>query len=321
MKIKYWWLNTLLISLISLSLAQCQSKKYYNPIDYTVELDSTKFSSPSPQGKLKSDKLDELSGLAASRYYPNMFWTHNDSGGKDRLYLINHKAKLQGEMELKGAKNRDWEDICIAYDSSSNTSYIYLAEMGDNKASYPDRFIYRIAEPRLELGRKEFDIKSQVLEKIAFEYPDGVRDAETLMYDSQGKDLYIVSKREDSVRVYQMPNPYSTKEVNTLIHIATLGFHNANGGDISPDGNEILIRNYSNIYYWKRQAGESIAQTLQSVPVRLPYKEEPQGESVAWKADQSGYYTISEAPDKVEVQMLFYKREGKKKAEGAYLKN
>ncbi len=299
---------TYLLLLCSCTLAQCQGKKYYNPIDYSVKIDESLFDGPQPQGKLKNEQLDELSGLAASHTYPNMFWTHNDSGGKNKLYLINHKAKLKGELEIKGVKNRDWEDICMSIDPKTQESYILLAEMGDNEAVYPDRFIYKIKEPNIQSSKKNFKLKSETPEKIAFEYPDGTRDAETLMYDAQNHDIYIVSKREDSVRVYQMPKPYSTEQVNTLIHIATLHFHNANGGDISPDGSEILIRNYANVYYWKREKGQSIAQAFQKLPVRLPYKEEPQGEAITWKTDQSGYYTISERPDKAEVQMLFYPR-------------
>ncbi len=311
---KYPWVGFILLFIISSTLAQCQTRKTYNnPIDYVVKLDTTLFNAPIATGRLdKPKKLDELSGLAASYQFPNFYWSHNDSGGENHLYLISNKGEFMGEIELKGIKNRDWEDVATGYDSSTKKSYIYLAEMGDNQAVHEDRFIYKIPEPPLKIkkGKKTFSTQSkeEKIEKIAFDYPDGVRDAETLLFDNRTQDIYIVSKREDSVRVYQMPKPYSLDKVNTLIFLGKLHFHNANGGDISPDGNEILIRNYANIYYWKRKPNESIAQTLQRLPVRLPYNEEPQGEAVAWKLDGSGYFTISEIPKGAEVDMLFYER-------------
>lgn len=311
---KQHWIGLTLLTLITISLANCQTrKKYNNPIDYAVALDTLLFEAPAAMGRLdKPNKLDELSGLAASYQFSNHYWTHNDSGGENHLYLIDEKGKFLGEIELKGIKNRDWEDIATGYDRNKKKGYIYLAEMGDNQAIYKDRFIYKIPEPSLKIkkGNKTFSTESKKgkIEKIAFDYPDGVRDAETLLFDNRTQDIYIISKREDSVRVYQMPKPYSLDQVNTLIFLGKLHFHNANGGDISPDGNEILIRNYANVYYWQRSPEESIAQTLQRLPVRLPYKEEPQGEAVAWKLDASGYFTISEVPEGAVVDMLFYER-------------
>ncbi len=310
---QYWISFACLIMMIS-SLANCQThKKYNNPIDYGVALDTLLFDAPQPMGRLdKPKKLDELSGLAASYQFPNYYWTHNDSGGESNLYLIDEKGKFVGEIELKGIKNRDWEDIATGYDSTTKKSYIYLAETGDNGAKYKEKFIYKIPEPTLKIkkGNKTFSkqTKKEKIQKIAFEYPDGVRDAETLLFDNRTQDIYIISKREDSVRVYQMPKPYSLDKVNTLVFLGKLHFHNANGGDLSQDGNEILIRNYANIYYWQRNPEESIAQTLQRLPVRLPYNEEPQGEAVAWKLDASGYFTISEIPKGAEVDMLLYQR-------------
>ncbi len=79
-----------------------------------------------------------------------------------------------------------------------------------------------------------------------------------------------------------------------------LGFDGLNtrlslvGGDISPSGLEILIKNYFSVFYWCRSAGEPLSMVLTNAPAIAPYLFEPQGEAIAWKADGNGYYTISE---------------------------
>jgi hypothetical protein len=78
-------------------------------------------------------------------------------------------------------------------------------------------------------------------------------------------------------------------------------------GDISIN-DEILLKTYDNIYYWKRQQGESIYQTLAKQPKILPYKPEPQGESITWKTDGNGYFTLSERNGAIIPDLLFYKR-------------
>src|SRR5690606_29355526 len=78
--------------------------------------------------------------------------------------------------------------------------------------------------------------------------------------------------------------------------------------DISPDGSEILIKNYTQIYYWRRTGDETIEETLKKDPVNLPYTTEPQGEAITFDRDGKGYYTLSEENNNKKPFLLFYAR-------------
>ncbi|MEJ0057346.1 MAG: hypothetical protein WDN75_17830 [Bacteroidota bacterium] len=65
-----------------------------------------------------------------------------------------------------------------------------------------------------------------------------------------------------------------------------------NGGSISADGKEVLLRNYNKIYYWKKKGDESLAELFKTPATELPYDRELQGESIAWAQDGSGYFTL-----------------------------
>ncbi|VAX20235.1 5'-Nucleotidase domain protein, partial [hydrothermal vent metagenome] len=128
--------------------------------------------------------------------------------------------------------------------------------------------------------------------------PDGNRNAETIMIDPLTLDIYIVSK-ESVTKVYRTACPYTfhaapTFDVDTLEVVTSFTFDTAVGGDISPDGKEILIKRYHLIYYWSRDEGQTIDEALEADIRTVPYVIEPQGEAVCWASDLSGYYTLSE---------------------------
>jgi len=131
-------------------------------------------------------------------------------------------------------------------------------------------------------------------------YPDGPRDAETLMVDPVERLLYIVSKRQDSVTVYTAPLKYKANDTVTLTKRCKLFFAGLKvfkwitAGDISKDGSQVVLRSYEKVYYWKRNGNEPIWKTMQGksqVPFYVPEK---QGEAVGFAANGKGYYTTSE---------------------------
>jgi len=256
--------------------------------------DDPNFGHQIDRGLIEFDEINEASGLAASRRNPDVLWTHNDSGDEARLFALTTDGRHLGVYRIAGVAARDWEDIAVGPGPVEGVSYLYIGDIGDNDAQFDLKYIYRIPEPLVDSNQSPVDTTLAGAEAIAFRYPDGSRDAETLMVDPLTKDIYLVSKRESSVRVYRAPYPQSTSESITLEQVATLNVTLAVGGDISPAGLEILVKTYTNVYYWCRTPAEELWEALTREPVTVPYTPEPQGEAVCWSADGMGYYTVSE---------------------------
>jgi hypothetical protein len=260
-------------------------------------------------GSITNSELDEISGLAASVGNPGCFWVHNDSGDDARVFLIDTIGNTIVTVNLAGISNRDWEDITIGPGPLPGASYIYIAETGDNAARHNYKSVFRFKEPIISTQETNQSITIANVDVITFQYEDGRRDAETLMIDQIAKDLYIVSKREDSVRVYMLPYPQSLVDTIVVESQLQLPFSMATGGDISADGFEILIKNYQKVYYWKREPDETIISALSKVPAEMPYIIEQQGEAISWLRNGQGYVTVSEAGfGKSDVGIYFYKR-------------
>ncbi|NQV34997.1 MAG: hypothetical protein HQ515_20045 [Phycisphaeraceae bacterium] len=253
-------------------------------------------------GRIQSKQLDEISGIAVSRKNPGVFWVHNDSGGKAQIYAINVRGHLLSTFLVTGAKARDWEDIAIGPGPQANQSYLYIADIGDNKAKQKTVTVYRVPEPMVSLTQPVSVDRTAKADAIKLKYPDRPRDAETLLVDPLTKDLYIISKRELTNKVYRAPYPQSTEDTTTLQFKATLGTGLSVGGDISAHGRFVVVRSALGAVLFERVSGKPLWEAFKKTPRALPVKSEPQGEAIAFDIEGRGYYTVSEG----KKQPIYY---------------
>lgn len=253
-------------------------------------------------GRLQNKQLDEISGISASGIMHDIYYVHNDSGDTSRFFAINPDGRLRSVIYFKGDVNNpqgvaDCEDIAVGPGPVKGKSYVYMGDIGDNDAQRKYITIYRIEEK--SSWAKDSLIHAAAV-PVHYKYPDGPRDAETLMIDPVERQIYIVSKRADSVTVYTTPLNFKANDTLMLTKRCKLFFNGfrpfkwVTAGDISKDGQQVLLKSYVKVYYWKRQGNEPVWKTLQRKPAELPYQEEKQGEAVGFTPDGKGYYTTSE---------------------------
>lgn len=269
---------------------------------------STIFGAGNNIATVQSTDLDEASGLAHSRSNANFLWSHNDSGGDAELFLLNFNGADAGRYRLEGASSIDWEDMTIGAGPDNTQSYIYVGDIGDNRAQRASCTIYRLVEPDLTGINLPPSTSISDYESIDYIYEDGARDAEALMVDPLTKDIFIVSKREPSNIVYKLAYPQNTTAMDTAVLVAVLPYTFITAGDISADGTEVLLKNYLNVYYWKKESNESLEDLFKRAGTRLNYTAEPQGEAIAFSTDGTSYLTVSELGNASEVNIINYTR-------------
>jgi len=254
-------------------------------------------------GRLQTKAMDEISGIAASSINPNLYYVHNDSGDTSRFFAILPSGELKSTIYFKGDPKEvkygvhDCEDIAVGPGPVKGKSYVYLGDIGDNYAVRSYLTVYRMEE---KMSWAEDSLAHATPSPIHLKYPDGPKDAETMMVDPIEKLIYIVTKRQDSVTVYTTPLAYKTNDTVVLTKRCRLFFPGyklfkwITAGDISKDGQQVLIKSYTKVYYWKRLNNEPIWETIKRKPRLLPYIEERQGEGIGFTPDGKGYYTCSE---------------------------
>jgi hypothetical protein len=263
-------------------------------------------------GRLQDKVMSETSGMAASGINNELFYVHNDSGDTSRFFVINAEGKLFHTIYYKGDTSLlrgvdDCEDIAVGPGPKNGKSYIYVGDIGDNNFNKKAITLYRIEEKASLL---DGTYTSAQATPIYLRYPDLPKDAETLMIDPLEKLLYIVTKRGDAVGVYTAPLTFKTGDTITLTKRCTLTFSGIKplkwitAGDISKDGQHVLLKSYQEIYYWERKDNEPLWQTMQRKPGTPHYEEERLGEAIAFSADGKGFYTTSEG---VFASVYYYK--------------
>lgn len=246
------------------------------------------FAAAAVLGSVQTPELTEASGLVAAAYPTDLLWAHNDSGGQPELFLLNTSGQHVGSLVLADRTNRDWEDLSRT--TFADGTYLYVGDIGDNELQHTTYYIYRVKEPSSPPSARQ----SVASEKIAFRYADGPHDAEAMLIDHQTKDIYLVSKREAQSRLYKLPYPQSTTTTNVATYVLSLPFNLTTGGSTSARTQEVLLKNYFEIFYWKQQTQETFEAMLARPPLKLPYVVEPQGEAIAWGAGGTGFFTLSE---------------------------
>jgi hypothetical protein len=292
---------TVIFVLVFLLAVSCIKKK-------SVSGDSALFSKGKPLAELTERKLQEVSGLAASAYNNGFLWTHNDSGNPPEIYLVDEQLQIRLTCKLQGVKNRDWEEIAIGPGPDKNKSYLYVADIGDNNSRHNLKYIYRFEEPVLSASQNA-EIIVRDFDTIVFRLEDGSKDTEAIIIHPKTKDLYVLSKRERPVYLYKLKFPFSLKDTLTAEKVLPIPLTQIVSAAISPDGNEILMKNYDNIYYWHTQ-GKPLTKVLKKEPHLLKYTEEPQGEAIAFNVGATGFYTLSEKLQGEKTFLYFYQKKG-----------
>ena len=252
--------------------------------------------------------LTEASGVVASHNNANVLWTHNDSGHPAQVFAIDTQGRLLGTYGIPG--NTDNEDIAIGPGPVPNVSYLYVGDIGDNSSDRTNGIkIYQIPEPFV-YERQYTNPVTRTMKgarTITLTYPDGPRNAEAMFVDPITGDLFIATK-ETTSRLYTAPkSQMDTNNAFNLTFVRTINFTVPSAADISPSGNEILVRRENVANLWIRTNGESISDafsgTAYSIPVTGTANGEPNGEAIGFDWVGSGYFTLS---DSTSIQPLRY---------------
>lgn len=238
----------------------------------------------------------EISGMVDSRQVPGTLWVHEDSGTPAHLIQVSHSGSVIKRVPILNIANRDWEEMAVAGND------FYIGDIGDNSSVATDYYIYKFAEP----GSGTDTIRT--VETIRFRYPDGSHDAEAFWVDPQTRDIYVITKRDASSRIYKITAPYATG-VNAAVFVGTLNFNSVTGAALSPDGKELIVKTYGALYYYKGNTTTALLEALTNNRYQsLPYVAEPQGEALCFAQNNSGFFTASEKGFGNEVKLYFYKR-------------
>lgn len=259
--------------------------------------------------QLVDPRLNEISGMAASRRNPGLYYVHNDSGSGPVLFALDGSGAIRAEIRLSGATNRDWEDMSIAPGRDKGTFDVCIADIGDNREGRPDIVIYRFPEPELSQPSSG-PVRNSALyfEPVALrlKYPDGAHNAEAFAVHPRTGDAIILTKKLDGGSdAYVLRAPWPSGEA-TLERVGPVPLPASvrpaqivTGADFSPSGDRLVVRCYVDGWEWRLDVAsgfEAVLTTIQSrTPDRLDLPAQEQTETVCFRVDGGAVLTTTEA--------------------------
>ncbi|MGE3269499.1 MAG: hypothetical protein AB7P40_12185 [Chloroflexota bacterium] len=238
----------------------------------------------------------------ASQRFPGVYWTLNDSGNSPSIFAIDEQGRSRGTFRVSDAENEDWESMQLG-PGWNGGSALYIGDTGDNDRKRKDITVYRIPEPDIrDPGDKIATERTSDAEAYSFSYPDGARDAETILVHPQSGEILVVSKESlGSARVYRVPQPLDPSKRVTLERIAVLDLGQfgvkadvVDDGAVAADASRLVIRTYGSVLEYDIPQGAPLASVWNQTPRVSKLQDGVQAEGIAYRVDNMALISIDE---------------------------
>jgi len=186
--------------------------------------------------------LLEISGMTQAG---GKWWGHNDSGADEVFYSINPETgTILQTIELKNAKNRDWEEI------TADNTQLYIGDFGNNSNNRQNLGIYIVPLSQIGNGSTE-TVQEFGWSFLPFSYNDqtnyaaqpedsSVYDCEAMIIHGGKIHLFTKSRRYHNTAHYIVnPSNNGAEKTETFDSQGVI-----TGASISPDGLLIALLGY-----------------------------------------------------------------------------
>ncbi|MCM0620781.1 hypothetical protein [Nocardioides bruguierae] len=214
-------------------------------------------------------RIIESSGLVDTGRY---LVTTNDSGDSGQVFTVAARGEDAGETVGVTTWSDDPTDVEAL--APAGRGHVWVGDIGDNNAVRDS-----IQVARVPVGAGDRTVSPTVYDLV---YPDGARDAETLLRHPRTGRLFVVSKELLGGSVYAAPATLDPDGPNELTRVGPV-LPIATDGSFGLDGRSVVVRGYfsSVVYAWPslRRVAE----------VAMP--DQQQGEGIA--VDRRGRLLVS----------------------------
>lgn len=279
---------------------------------------------PEVAGQLATDALVEVSGVVASARTAGVLWMHNDSGDSARVFAVTTRGEVLGTLSLPGVEAQDIEDIATGPCPDLTMPCLYLADTGDNERQRESLVVLAVPEPEVSPDKPPFgSTTADVIWRFPVRIPKeagGPADVEAMVVLPDASAILLLEKAEGEARILRYPTPWIPEVLTDLEQAGRLVPPGPpgppdersviTGADIHPSGKRLLLRTYRGVFEAVLDPlNERTAERVSREDFRalvLDDLHEPQGEAVAYDAEGTGYWTISELIDGAGSQPLYH---------------
>jgi hypothetical protein len=252
--------------------------------------------------QVRESGVREASALVASRQYPGIYWTLNDSKNAPVIFAIDEDGAPRGSFRVAGASNQDWEALQIGPDADGGFA-LYIGDVGDNAQLRRDPVIYRVTEPEpLPPGSPSRMGETAPAEAIRFVYPARPHNTEAMLVHPKTGEILLVTRELNGISmIYRLPLPLDGADMPMadLVDVVNVrALDPASGqvtdGAISADGQQIALRTYTSVLLFEVPGGILSDAIWAQQPTVSRLADGPKGEGLTFRLDSSDLISIGE---------------------------
>jgi hypothetical protein len=214
---------------------------------------------PTVELTFQDPEIIESSGLAVAG---DRVVTTNDSGDRGRVFVVDETGDTVGVSTWSDDPS-DVEALASAGGSS-----VWVGDIGDNRGV---RDSVQVA--RVPVGDRSEEVDATSYDLV---YPDGGRDAESLLAHPVTGRLYVATKEIFGGVLYAAPEELDPQQPNPMTEVGPV-MSIATDAAFFPDGRHFVVRSYETATVYGFPSLEPVAE--------LDLPEQDQGEGVAVTAD------------------------------------
>ncbi|MEZ6122808.1 MAG: hypothetical protein R3C49_06485 [Planctomycetaceae bacterium] len=254
-----------------------------------------------PLATIRDQRLNESSGMAASRHHPGSLWVHNDSGDSARLFLVGPDGQIQALVNVTAALARDWEDMCSF--EIDGEAWLLIGDIGDNDKQRTDsRFpchLYLLKEPRIPRSNGQPIVSWPISIDVQFDYDDGPWNCEGVAVDVERREILLLTKAvPHRCGLFVLPLDLKSPEQKRTakrIHSPFVPF--ATALDIDPSGRTMVVGSMLDGLIIRRQGNQNWTEAAEQTTAILPLPQRQQGETICFDLDGQWLFLNSEKTD------------------------
>lgn len=201
-------------------------------------------------------RIRESSGVAVSRRWPGVIWTHNDSGDGPFVYVADTLGRGATRLTVTAAESVDWEDVALG--PCPEGTCLYVADTGNNGDRRTELSIYRVPEPASTAVGDALPGTAV----LRFRYPADPEDVEA-MFVAPDTSIHLISKvRGGASRHFRLPvaawraaGPVTAEDMGVVPLVTDREDEGlATGAALAPDGRRVAIRTHRSVQFFQLRA-------------------------------------------------------------------
>lgn len=180
--------------------------------------------------------LPEISAIEKTTK-SDLFWVIQDAGNNNHIYGLDKTGKIQADITIENATNRDWEDL-----TSDKQGNLYIGDFGNNNEKETSFYILKITNP-------QESTKKVAAEYINFNLPKNVKPKNFEAFFLYKNYFYVFSKESKKFITLKIPNQIGTHEAELISTFNLEGKHNkVTSAAMSNDGKHLYLLNHDKVW-------------------------------------------------------------------------